>query len=97
RGVPGHPELRSGVMVHDTSQVVGEPRLDRLRDAEKQLLQVASVIGKDVPIPLLQAVADVPEETLRSSLSRLQSTEFIYLKRVSPAEEYTFKHALTHD
>jgi len=97
RAVADHPELRSDVMVPDTIQGVLEARLDRLPDAEKQLLQVASLIGKDVPIPLLQAVADVPEETLRSSLSRLQSTEFIYLKRVSPAEEYTFKHALTHD
>ena len=97
RAVADHPELRSDVMVPDTIQGVLEARLDRLPDAEKQLLQVASVIGKDVPVPLLQAVADVPEESLRNGLSRLQSTEFIYLKRVSPAEEYTFKHALTHD
>jgi tetratricopeptide (TPR) repeat protein len=97
RAVADHPELRSDVMVPDTIQGVLEARLDRLPDAEKQLLQVASVIGKDVPVSLLQAVAGVPEESLRSSLSRLQTTEFIYLRKVSPAEEYTFKHALTHD
>src|SRR4029453_15760273 len=97
RAVADHPDLRSDVMVPDTIQGVLEARLDRLPDEEKQLLQVASVIGKDVPVPLLQAVADVPEADLRNGLSRLQSTEFIYLKRVSPAEEYTFKHALTHD
>jgi tetratricopeptide (TPR) repeat protein len=97
RAVAEHPDLRSDVMVPDTIQGVLEARLDRLPDAEKLLLQVASVIGKDVPVPLLQAVAAVPEADLRSSLARLQATEFVYLRRVSPAEEYTFKHALTHD
>jgi transcriptional regulator with AAA-type ATPase domain/tetratricopeptide (TPR) repeat protein len=97
RAVADHPELRSDVMVPDTIQGVLEARLGRLPDAEKELLQVASVIGKDVPVSLLRAVAGVPEAGLQRSLSRLQSTEFIYLRRVSPAEEYTFKHALTHD
>jgi transcriptional regulator with AAA-type ATPase domain/predicted ATPase len=97
RAVADHPDLRSDVMVPDTIQGVLEARLDRLPDAEKQLLQVASVIGKDVPVPLLRAVAGVPEADLRRGLSRLQATEFIYLRKVSPAEEYTFKHALTHD
>ncbi|HSF07423.1 MAG TPA: sigma 54-interacting transcriptional regulator [Methylomirabilota bacterium] len=97
RAVADHPELRSDVMVPATVQGVLEARLDRLPDAEKQLLQVASVIGKDVPVALLGAVAGVPEADLRRGLSRLQATEFIYLRRVTPAEEYTFKHALTHD
>jgi transcriptional regulator with AAA-type ATPase domain/tetratricopeptide (TPR) repeat protein len=97
RAVTDHPELRSDVMVPDTIQGVLEARLGRLPDAEKELLQVASVIGKDVPVSLLQAVAGGPEAGLQRSLSRLQSTEFIYLRKMSPTEEYTFKHALTHD
>jgi transcriptional regulator with AAA-type ATPase domain/predicted ATPase len=97
RAVTDHPELRSDVMVPDTIQGVLEARLDRLPDTERALLQIASVIGKDVPVALLQAVAGVSEASLRDSLSRLQATEFIHLRRVSPAEEYTFKHALTHD
>src|SRR5262249_42857482 len=97
RAVADHPDLRSDVTVPDTIQGVLEARLDRLPDEEKELLQVASVIGKDVPVPLLQAVSGVPEEDLRRCLSRLQTTEFLYLRKASPAEEYTFKHALTHD
>jgi transcriptional regulator with AAA-type ATPase domain/tetratricopeptide (TPR) repeat protein len=97
RAVADHLDLRSDVMVPDTIQGVLEARLDRLPDAEKELLQVGSVIGKDVPVPLLQAVAGVPEADLRRSLSRLLATEFIYLKKVAPAEECSFKHALTHD
>jgi transcriptional regulator of acetoin/glycerol metabolism len=97
RAVADHPELRSDVMVPDTIQGVLEARLDRLPDAEKQLLQTASVIGQDVPVSLLQAVAGGPDTDLRRSLSHLQAAEFIYLRRVSPSEAYTFKHALTHD
>jgi len=97
RAVTDHPDLRSDVTVPDTIQGVLEARLDRLPDEEKQLLQVASVIGKDVSVSLLQAVSGVPDVDLRRCLSRLQTTEFFYLKKASPAEEYTFKHALTHD
>jgi len=97
RAVTDHPELRSDVMVPATIQGVLEARLDRLPDEERRLLQVASVIGKDVPVSLLQAVAGVSAAGLRENLARLQATEFIHLRRVSPAEEYTFKHALTHD
>jgi transcriptional regulator with AAA-type ATPase domain/predicted ATPase len=97
RAVADHPDLRSDTMVPDTIQGVLEARLDRLPESERQLLQVASVIGKDVPVSLLQAVAGRPEADLRRDLSRLQTTEIIHLKRASPAEEYTFKHALTHE
>jgi transcriptional regulator with AAA-type ATPase domain/tetratricopeptide (TPR) repeat protein len=97
RAVADHPDLRSDVAVPDTIQGVLEARLDRLPETEKHLLQVASVVGKDVSVPLLQAVADVAEHELRRTLSPLQGAEFLVLKRVSPAEEYTFKHALTHE
>jgi tetratricopeptide (TPR) repeat protein len=64
---------------------------------EKQLLQAASVIGKDVPYAILQGLVDAPEEALRTSLARLQSAEFLYEASLFPALEYTFKHALTHE
>lgn len=45
---------------------------------EKRLLQAAAVIGKDVPLALLQAVADMPEHEQRRHLIHLQAAEFIY-------------------
>ena len=80
-----------------TVQAVLASRIDRLDPDEKRLLQAASVIGKDVPFALLEAIVEVPEETLRSGLMRLQSAEFIYETTLFPTLEYTFKHALTHD
>jgi tetratricopeptide (TPR) repeat protein len=72
-------------------------RIDRLPAEDKRLLQVSSVVGKDVPFALLQAVADLPEEAVRRALDELQSAEFLYETRLYPDHEYTFKHALTHE
>jgi predicted ATPase len=72
-------------------------RIDRLLLEDKPLLQSAAVIGKDVPYPLLLAVADLPEGELREGLARLQAAEFLYETSLFPELEYTFKHALTHE
>jgi predicted ATPase len=63
----------------------------------KRLLQAAAVIGKDVALPLLLAIADAPEHEVRAELTRLQGAEFLYEVRFFPDLEYTFKHALTHE
>ena len=72
-------------------------RIDRLVPALKRLLQAASVIGKDVPFAVLQAIVELPDDELRRGLTQLQAAEFIYEVRLFPDLEYTFKHALTHD
>ena len=41
-----------------TVQAILAARIDRLPPEDKRLLQIAAVIGKDVPFALLQAVAD---------------------------------------
>src|SRR4029450_13393980 len=72
-------------------------RIDRLAPADKRLLQAASVVGKDVPFVLLQAIADEGEDAPRRGLDRLRAAEFLYETRLSPDREYTFRHALTHE
>ncbi|MGQ0579153.1 MAG: adenylate/guanylate cyclase domain-containing protein [Betaproteobacteria bacterium] len=83
--------------VPPTVQTILAARIDRLPAEEKQLLQAASVIGKDVPFALLAAIAEQPEETLRRGLGHLQEAEFLYETRLFPDLEHTFKHALTHE
>jgi predicted ATPase len=80
-----------------TVQTILAARIDRLVPDDKRLLQAAAVIGKDVPYPLLLAIAEEPEESVRQSLARLQASEFLYEARLFPELEYTFKHALTHE
>ena len=85
------------IEVPATVQVILAARIDRLPAEDKQLLQTASVIGKDVPFVLLHAVAEATEEAVQQGLAHLQAAEFLYETRLFPDPEYTFKHALTHD
>jgi class 3 adenylate cyclase/tetratricopeptide (TPR) repeat protein len=85
------------IQVPPTVQAMLAARIDRLPPEDKRLLQVASVVGKDVPFALLQAIAELPDEALRGGLSRLQAAEFLYETGLYPDLEYAFKHALTHD
>jgi predicted ATPase len=87
----------AAVPIPDTVQAVLAARVDRLPLAEKHLLQAAAVIGPEVSIPLLQAITEVPDETLAGSLRRLQAAEFLYETRLVPEQTYTFKHVLTQE
>jgi tetratricopeptide (TPR) repeat protein len=99
-GTPGAYRLGQplpGMPVPATVQAVLAARIDRLLLEDKRLLQTAAVIGTDVPLSLLQAIADVPEAALHRGLAHLQAAEFLYETRLFPEPEYTFKHALTHE
>ena len=85
------------IQVSDRVQALLAARIDRLEPSEKQVLQSAAVIGKDVSFPLLRAILDEPEERLRLELTNLQEAEFLYETSLFPDLEYTFKHALTHE
>lgn len=84
------------VEVPPTVETILAARIDRLPADEKELLQLAAVIGKEVPLPLLAGIADCPEKELRPVLARLQAAEFLYETALFPEFIYTFKHALTH-
>ena len=96
RGVSPGPRLRT-IQVPPTVQAVLAARIDRLPQEEKRLLQTAAVIGTEVPLPLLQAIAEVPEDTRHRGLGHLQAAEFLYETSLFPEQVYTFKHALTHE
>jgi class 3 adenylate cyclase len=88
----------SMIEIPATVQAILAARIDRLPPEDKQLLQSAAVIGKDVPFVLLRRIGgNVGEETLHQGLQQLQTGEFLYETSVFPELEYTFKHALTHD
>jgi len=50
-----------------------------------------------VPLPLLQAIAELPGAALHGGLAQLQAAEFLYEMRLFPEHTYTFKHALMHE
>jgi class 3 adenylate cyclase/tetratricopeptide (TPR) repeat protein len=85
------------IHVPATVQALLAARIDLLPVQQKHLLQAASVIGKDVPIALLEAIVEEDEQDLRKGLADLQAAEFLYETSLFPDAEHTFKHALTHD
>ena len=99
-GEPGAYRLAQAlptIQLPATVQAVLAARIDRLPPEEKRLLQTAAVIGTEVPLPLLQAIAELPEAALHRGLAHLQAAEFLYETRLFPEPDYTFKHALTHE
>ena len=89
-------DLRSGLMVPDTIHDVVMARIDRLPDELKQLLQIASVIGREFSLRLLSAVwrGAEPLENLLREINRL---EFVYERVVGDGIVYVFRHALTQE
>jgi predicted ATPase len=87
----------ASLQVSATVQAVLAARIDRLPPEEKRLLQTAAVIGTEVPLPVLQAIAELPEDAVQRGLAHLQAAEFVYEAHLFPEREYTFKHALTHE
>src|SRR5262249_28612172 len=71
-------------------------RIDRLPEREKELLQTASVIGKELPERVLQRVASLPSVELTGALARLVQAELLFEKALYPQAEYAFRHPLTH-
>ena len=97
-GTPGAYRLAQVVpriQVPATVQAVLAARIDRLPPEDKRLLQTAAVIGTEVSLPLLQAIAELPDDALHRGLVHLQAAEFLYETRLFPERDYTFKHALT--
>jgi class 3 adenylate cyclase len=85
------------IQMPPTVQAILAARIDRLPQNEKRLLQTAAVIGSEVPVPLLQAIAELSEDALHRGLTHLQAVEFLYETSLFPERVYTFKHALTHE
>ncbi len=97
-GEPGGYRLRNlvqDIRIPPTVQAVLAARIDRLAPESKRVLQCGSVIGENVAVGLLRAVADLPEPELRECLARLRAAEFLYDINLFPETYYAFKHGLT--
>jgi class 3 adenylate cyclase len=85
------------VAVPATVQSVLAARIDRLPEWEKQVLQTASVIGKEFSEPILRRVAEPGDGDLAAALHTLTSAELLYQEALYPEAEYSFKHPLTQE
>ena len=81
--------------IPDTVQGVIMARVDRLSEVAKHVLQTASVLGREVPLQLLDRVWRGGEYALE--LEELCRLEFLYEKPGADEPAVIFKHALTQD
>jgi predicted ATPase len=103
-GVRGAYRLTAPVAALDVPasvQAVLASRIDRLGEQEKQVLQTASVIGRQFSEGLLRqvlaSVAPLDDVALDQALAVLVAAEFLYETAVYPTVEYAFKHPLTQE
>jgi class 3 adenylate cyclase/tetratricopeptide (TPR) repeat protein len=80
-----------------TVQAVLAARIDRLRPAEKQLLQVTSVVGKEVGARALGLIAGLEETELNPILCELVDSGFLYEAELYPERVLAFRHPLTRE
>jgi class 3 adenylate cyclase len=85
------------VVLPPTVQAVLSARIDRLEPREKTLVQTMSVIGKEVPEPVLREVSTVPDAELADSLALLEEAEFLLEPTSNGHREFAFKHPLTQE
>jgi class 3 adenylate cyclase/tetratricopeptide (TPR) repeat protein len=80
-----------------TVQAVLAARIDRLDPAAKNLLQVASVVGKEVSGEALSTTAGHDSETMERALGELIDGGFLYEAELYPERVLAFRHPLTRE
>jgi class 3 adenylate cyclase/tetratricopeptide (TPR) repeat protein len=78
----------------ETIQATIRARVDRLDRESKEILRVASVLGREFGKRLLQKVCRTDAKLTRI-LESLRSQNLIQTLRIAPEAEYMFKHVLT--
>lgn len=71
-------------------------RIDRLDSQTKNILQVASVIGRELNVLVLEKVLEVERTDLKKDLDKLARNGFM-ITQLQRDSSCTFKHALTRD
>jgi serine phosphatase RsbU (regulator of sigma subunit)/class 3 adenylate cyclase len=94
-------ENLSAISIPNNLQGLLMARIDRLSENGKKTLRVASVVGRQFPVRVLQDVLladqsdpDPEVSQTMSSLSNLESAGLIRLAQVEPDLEYNFRHNL---
>jgi class 3 adenylate cyclase/tetratricopeptide (TPR) repeat protein len=89
------PVEDAGVPV--TVQAILAARIDRLDPDAKQLLQVASVVGKELGSNALRLTAGLDEEEMEPALGDLTDSGFLYEAEMYPEKVFAFRHPLTRE
>jgi class 3 adenylate cyclase/tetratricopeptide (TPR) repeat protein len=87
------PEELTHGGVPDTIHALLTARIDRLREPLKYTLQLSSVLGREFPLSVLEALAPA-ERDLQQDLAELVRLELLHEKELFPEVRYSFTHLL---
>lgn len=91
-------EKLAHLQIPDTIHGLLLARLDRLPTASRDLLQIASVIGRQFALePLEKIASDMPRPIMSALLDELAREDLTQLITTDPELIYLFQHALTHE
>ena len=86
------------MQIPDTIHGLLLARIDRLPVANRDLLQVASVIGRQFNLnPLVFITPDISREVATELLADLSAEDITQLMTTDPEWSYLFQHAMTHE
>ena len=71
-------------------------RLDQLGPA-RNVARMASILGREFPLTLLEAVSELPPEELKENLDQLMAAEILHVRGAGARRTYIFKHALLQE
>ncbi len=94
-GTPGRRTLTTAVdslQTPGTVQGIIAARIDHLAAHEKEVLQTAAVFGDEVPLSLLEKIAENPANELRAALARLNELGYLLEAELFPDIVYRFKN-----
>ena len=97
RGAYRLKDASKAIPLPSTVQAVLAARIDSLPDAVRQLLQPAAVIGREVPLAILERIAPMPPDQLTQSLLQLRRAELLYELPPFSNSVHAFRHPLIQD
>ena len=80
-----------------TVQSVIAARIDRLGEDEKRLLQIATVIGKDIPLDILDRVASSEMKNVDAALESLCTAGLLEPHAAGHGTQYVIRHPLIQE
>ncbi len=96
RAVLDAPAGTAAPAVPETLRGVLTARIDRLQEGAKRLLQTAAVIGREVPVRLLEAVWS-DGGSVSARLAELARLDYMHERGSGEETAYVFNHALAQE
>jgi|RhiMetdeSRZDD1v2_1073273.scaffolds.fasta_scaffold00126_26 adenylate cyclase len=100
KGDHGAYRVESGIgeiPLPSTVEAVLAARIDRLNERARNILQNASVIGREVPLSILERVSEKEYSALAETLFQLRRAELLYELPRQEEALYAFRHPLIQE